>query len=111
MTLREEQLADAKVMVDPDEFGETVTLHLASGGTRTVNVAIERFERESGHHEGVLIAAAHLSIIDDATAGISSYDPALEITFAMREGGVPQRYKTKRVVSKDAMFWIIEVTE
>jgi hypothetical protein len=111
MTFASEVNSSAAEMLSATQgVGEAVTYHVDGGSDLSINVHIERSEREPS--EGDLRASALVTIQDDATLGITAFQAADEITLALRaEGASAARYRIAGVVEKSKAFWRVAVFE
>ena len=109
-------LADAKSLMDTDEFGESVTItpHGSSAITRTVvivrdPIAILRMTENSGA-PGVNAPKMLALVANDSTTGRTTWKVGLDtITVAFRYGGTAEAHTVAAVIRQDAGMWVLDL--
>jgi hypothetical protein len=111
MGFRDEiDLAAAEILDATDGIGESVTYYRSGDPDLTLEVHVERFERDPD--EGRMAASAIVSVRDDATEGITSFEVGDTMSVALRaDDDTPAVYRITGVVEKTKGFWKLRVEE
>ena len=105
MTLRATISSDASIFTSTSDFGEEVTYHPRSGGSRTINVVVERERRQFLTEEGdVILPVWIVHVANDSTTGITSDELDLKndkIALPPRDGEATKRKTIMDIASQD----------
>lgn len=98
--------ADAEFLVDPDEFGESVTYTPKVGSAVTRNAVVDRMGLQEVEGTGALAETFDVLIPNDATNGVASVDTGGDtITFPPRVGETAVARQVVAVIDNDNGMW------
>jgi len=109
MTLHDFEAEAALAMTSTDLNGESATLYPKAGGSRSVQVVVDREGRVSDEDGDGAFELVTVFISSDATVGLTAIVPGdqLEVEFELGQGVAKGRIE--KILTQDAGGWLVEV--